>query len=106
MKKFKNTLLSVLLFSFAFLAVHDYMMAEVCISSYQEQALNKVSALSEPTSKSLTAVSYLHDSIHTMIFTDTYGMLSASLIADNKPSYVKLGFATNNNFVLERPPLS
>ena len=106
MKKIKNILLSVLLFSFAFLVVHDYMMADLGISSYQEQSLDKVSTLKTSTSDNLTAVSHLHESIHTMITMDGDDVITVSLIPDNKPLYIELGFASNNNFVLERPPLS
>lgn len=106
MKKLKNTLLSVLLFSFSFLVVHDYMMADLGISTYQEQSVNKVTTSTESAVDRLSAVSHLHDSIHTMITMDCVGALDNSLVPYNKPSYTQLGFATNNNSVLERPPLS
>jgi len=106
MKKIKNTLLSVLLFSFAFLVVHDYTMTNLGVSSYQGQPLEKVSTSLESTSDVLSGVSHLHDSIHTMITMDGARLLDTSLVPYGKPSYVELGFATNNNSVLERPPLS
>ena len=106
MIKIKNTLLSVLLFSFAFLVVHDYIMADIGVSSYQGQSLEKVSASAESASDVLSGISHLHDSIHTMITMDCVGLLDTSLVLHNKPSYTQLGFATNNNSVLERPPLS
>ena len=106
MKKFKNTLLSVLLFSFSFLVIHDYMMADLGISSYQEQSLDKGCVSADTTKSTLDTVSHLHDSIHTMIMMDSEASLETSLAPHSKPSYIQLGFATNNNFVLERPPLS
>ena len=106
MKKIKNTLLSVLLFSFAFLVVHDYMMADLGVSAYQGQSLEKVSTSVESTTDVLSAISHLHDSIHTMIIMDSGDTLYTSLVPYNKPSYTQLGFASNNNSVLERPPLS
>lgn len=106
MKKIKNALLSVLLFSFSFLVIHDYMMADLGISPYQEQSFNKVSILTETASDELHAVSHLHDSVHTMITMDSTDTYNVSLVPYSKPSYIELGFATNNNFVLERPPLS
>lgn len=106
MKKIKNTLLSVLLFSFAFLVVHDYSMADLGVPSCQEQSLEKVSASVESTSDVLSGISHLHDSIHTMITMDYAELLDTDLVPHSKPSYTQLGFATNNNSVLERPPLS
>ena len=106
MKKIKNTLLSVLLFSFSFLVVHDYMMADLGISSYQEKSVNEIGVATDSTAETLSAVSHLHDSIHTMIIMDCVGTLDNSLVPYNKPSYAQIGFATNNNSVLERPPLS
>ena len=106
MKKFKNTLLSVLLFSFSFLVIHDYMMADLGISSYQEQSLDKVCVSTDTTKSTLDAVYHLHDSVHTMITMESDKVIIVSLFEYTKPSYTQLGFATNNNFVLERPPLS
>ena len=106
MKKFKNTLLSVLLFSFSFLVIHDYMMADLGISSYQEQSLDKVCVSTDTPKSTLDAVYHLHDSVHTMITMDSDNAIVTSLFPYTKPSYIQLGFATNNNFVLERPPLS
>jgi len=103
MKKIKNSLLSVLLFSFAFLVVHDYMIADLGVSSYQEKSMEKTYMSSECTSD---AISHLHDSIHTMIIVDSDDILDTSIVPYAKPSYTQLGFATNNNSVLERPPLS
>ncbi|MEN8302662.1 MAG: hypothetical protein ABFQ64_01155 [Campylobacterota bacterium] len=103
MKKFKNTLLSVLLFSFAFLVVHDYVMSDLGISAYQEHSLDKtcVSAKS-----SLDTVYHLHDSVHTMITVSIDDTLVTSVTPYTKPSYIEHSFATDNSYVLERPPLS
>ena len=106
MKKIKNTLLSVLLFSFAFLVVHDYMMADLGVSSCQEQSLCHVSISMESTTDVLSNISHLHDSVHTMIVMDSDSNLDTSLVPYNKPSYTQISFVTNNNSVLERPPLS
>ena len=106
MKKIKNALLSVLLFSFAFLVVHDYVMADLGVSSHQEQFLNKVCLSAEVTHSTLDGVSHLHDSVHTMITMDNSDALIPSAFPYIKPSYIEISFATNNNFVLERPPLS
>ena len=106
MKKFKNTLLSVLLFSFSFLVIHDYMMADLGISAYQEQSLDKVCVSTDTTKSILDAVYHLHDSVHTMITMDSDNAIITSPFPYTKPAYIQLGFATNNNFVLERPPLS
>ena len=106
MKKLKNTLLSVLLFSFAFLVVHDYMMADLGVSSCKEQSICKVSTSVESTTDVLSAISHLHDSVHTMIVMESDDPLYTSLVPYSKPSFTQLGFATNNNSVLERPPLS
>ena len=105
MKKIQNALLSVLLFSFSFLVVHDYMMADLGISSYQEQSLERGCISADTTKSTLDAVSHLHDSIHTMIAMDSETSLESSLAPHNNPSYTQVGFATNNNIVLERPPL-
>lgn len=106
MKKIKNALLSVLLFSFTFLVVHDYMMADLGISSYSGESISKVNVLCETTSDSFNAVSHLHESIHIMITMDSDETINTALILDSKPSYIESSFASNNNFVLERPPLS
>lgn len=106
MKKFKNALLSVLLFSFTFLVVHDYMMADLGVSTYEVESLAQKSIVSKAASDTLGAISHLHDTVHVMIATDVETAPTASLTLNNNPSYTLHRFSSNNNFVLERPPLS
>jgi len=106
MNKIKKTILSVLLLSFAFLIIHDYVMADIQESAYQTLSIEKKCQVSKQAAEKLCGVSHLHESIHAMIAMDTQNTLEASLILNNKLSYTKLGFSSYDNFVLERPPLS
>ncbi|MEA3371364.1 MAG: hypothetical protein U9Q40_08480 [Campylobacterota bacterium] len=106
MKKIKNKLLLVLLFSFAFVVVHDYAMLELDKPSYKvESSFEECQTLTQSADEPC-AVSHLHDSVHTMIAKETDALLTTSLIVDNKLSYTKTTLSSHNNFVLERPPLS
>lgn len=106
MNKIKKTILSALLFTFTFLIVHDYVMADIDKSAYQVNSVDKECQISKQTAEKLCAVSHLHDSIHIMIAMDTDTTLHSSLVVDNRLSYTKFGFSSYNKFVLERPPLS
>ncbi len=106
MKKFKTTLLSVLLFSFVFFVVHDYAMAQVDSSHNYTPTLATSSIVSESDCATLNMETQMHESIHIMIARDIETESSSILILDNKPSDVEVAFATHKSFILERPPLS
>ena len=97
MEKMKNSLLSALLFSFVFLIVHDYAMVQV-------DTIASTHLTSE--TKTLTVDAQIHESIHMMIAMDIGHTTNTSILLDNKPSDIEHGFATHENYVLERPPLS
>lgn len=104
MNKIKKSILSVLLFSFVFLVVHDYvvhqtlglMSCELCTS--QECTLVKVD------SKSIIETQ-LHDNIHNLLVFEIETPLFGFNPPKSQPHYQAFGFTSHISFVLERPPL-
>ena len=106
MKKIKNTLLSVLLFSFAFLVLHDYAIAQVDFSHKHELILSESSSLLKSECVTLSMESQIHESVHTMISSEIGTFIVSGLIIGGKPLDIEISLATHDNFVLERPPLA
>ena len=105
MKKIKNALVSVLLFSFVFLVMHDFAIAKLDSCNHYDTSSTQ-SHLATSTSN-LDIVDDIHESIHTMIAIDADNTpCIPSFIATLKPNKTIHGISSRNNFVLERPPLS
>ena len=106
MKKIKNALVSVLLFSFVFLVMHDFVIAKLDTCNHYSTSSTESHALISSKSN-LDIVDDIHESIHTMIAIDNENTpLIPNFIAALKPNTTINGVTSNNNFVLERPPLS
>ena len=101
MKKTKKIVLSVLLFTFAFILVHDYMMVDKQMSGAYETSHFQC----EDTALDLTL--HLHDSIHSLLFEPT---VKSSSLAIKPPYQKQFGlqdiFISFISLVPQRPPLS
>ena len=105
MKKIKKSLLSVLLFSFAFLVLHDYAM--LGLSSHHMHELNFEKPSSELNSKctTLNMELQIHDSIHNIVALGIDIPYIPAMLPDSQPFETEICIITHNSFVLERPPL-
>lgn len=104
MKKLKKSVLSVLLFSFSFLLLHDYVMADLNVPIYSGQTSVELSTDLSP--KNTNIISEIHESIHIMITHNQDEFTTLFVLPNMKPPYIKLFSPSYNDFVLERPPLS
>ena len=102
MKKLKKSLLSVLLFSFAFLVAHDFTMPQVKHSNYNEVTMSSIQLAGE----SLSFESEIHESIHNMLALDISQVSTFFISTRFNPSHKEKSFSIYYNFILERPPLS
>jgi len=101
MKKIKKIVLSVLLFTFAFILVHDYVMVDEQMNGGYEISHFQC----EDTAIDLTL--HLHDSIHSLLFEPILKSHSLAI----KPPYQKQFelqeiFISFIGSVPQRPPLS
>lgn len=96
MKKSQNSVISVLLFSFIFLAIHDFAMIKIDSCNHYEVS-SKVTHL----------VDDIHEKIHTLFAIDAVVTLETDYILTAfKPNFNIFIITSNHNHVLERPPLS
>jgi hypothetical protein len=94
-KSSKRKILSVLLFSFLFLALHDFVMPKMELTKSYD-AISYELELSEE----------IHKSIHSLFTLESAAAsLTYYLLVLFEPSLRVLGFASSYNCVLERPPL-
>jgi len=101
MKRIKKLVLSVLLLTFAFISVHDYVILDKQMDDKYE-----ISHLEcEDTAIDLT--SHLHDSLHTLLFTPLKGKPPITLVSSYQKQFqVKNLFISHIGSVPQRPPLS
>jgi hypothetical protein len=101
MKKYKNILLSGLLFAFAFFTFHDYVLElidadtqyELCYLKYDKGALD--------------AASTVHANMHAMLDVVVSEPLLATLfISNSEPQFLQKNFSSFTAIVPQRPPLS
>lgn len=101
MNKFKKLVLSVLLFTFAFISVHDFVMIDKQVDAKYETSHFEC----EDTAIDLT--SHLHDSLHTLLFTPLKNKTPIALASIyQKQLQVKNLFISHIGSVPQRPPLS
>jgi len=105
MKKIKKSLLSVLLFSFSFLVLHDYVMVELSTLHMHEVTFEKPSSELKSECSTLNMELQIHDSIHSIVALGIETPYIPSLILDIQPSETEICITTHNSLVLERPPL-
>lgn len=101
MKKMKRLVLSVLLFTFAFISLHDYVMIDV----QSETAYSVAHIESEDASEDLTL--HIHESIHTLLLDPTAKTQLPTIISLYQELFEPQDFfISQTGAVLQRPPLS
>lgn len=101
MKKIKNMVLSILLFTFTFILVHDYVIVDTQSSS----SYTLVHVECEESAIELT--SYIHDSIHSLLIDSTQKLISIAILTPYiKQTQQRDLFIPHVNSVPVRPPLS
>ena len=105
MKKIRKSILSVLLFSFSFLLLHDYVMVQFSNPYVHEVTFEKFSDELDSSSENLNIEVQVHENIHNIVALDIKTPYIPTLIADVQPSEIQTCILTHNSLVLERPPL-
>ncbi|MBE0499628.1 MAG: hypothetical protein IBX43_10415 [Campylobacterales bacterium] len=101
MKKIKNIVLTLLLFSFGFIVVHDYAM-----QSLETKAQNTISCSKAQSAAEGSRV-LIHECIHMLLaFLQPKPPLFFLDSPKSRPLYSKLQPTSHIRHVLERPPLS
>lgn len=107
MKKMQNRILSVLIFSFIFLVMHDFAMLKIDSHDYYNTPSTDVELVNISAESELDLADLIHKSIHTLLAIDTQNTPRiAEMLIQSKPIYTIIGMSSNNNHVLDRPPLS
>lgn len=102
MKKIKKIILTLLLFTFAFISVHDYAMIDT-----QEEISYKAVYLECVGNDSTDLKLHLHESLHTLLTTSLDKTLSIVLISPYQKQFESNNlFISQTDSVLQRPPLS
>jgi len=98
MKKIKKRVLTLLLITFAFFVVHDYVVHDMHHGVNYELSY-KVYDKSDMQNK-------IHDSIHTILnFNLKETLFIETKLLDAKPSSIILSLSSNTSQVPQRPPL-
>ncbi len=93
---YKRKILSVLIFSFLFLALHDFAMPKVELQKGYGVASEKLQLSDE-----------VHETIHTLVaIQSAQTLLIADVVLPYEQSWTIFGMSSVSNCVLERPPLS
>ena len=101
MKSIKNKILSVLLFTFAFFVMHDYIVKgantnvdyKLCYMEYDENSID--------------LKLHVHETIHTILALNCEEESAIQhKLSDTKPSILVVGLTSHINLVPQRPPLS
>jgi hypothetical protein len=101
MKSIKNKVLSVLLLTFAFFVMHDYIIVDHHINSKYELCHL------EHDDNTADAQAHLHEAIHTILAINLEDELIFEFkLSDAKPSGYISHLISHINLVPQRPPLS
>ena len=104
MKKIQNSVVSVLILSFVFLAMHDFAMLEIDSSPHYNSYNSSFANLSEGSE--LDIIDDVHENIHSLF---AISRQSAPSVVDAlvafQANHAISGISSNNDCVLERPPL-
>ncbi|NOR58919.1 MAG: hypothetical protein GQ474_10400 [Sulfurimonas sp.] len=101
MKSIKNKILSVLLFTFAFFVMHDY----VVVDHHTELKYEVYHMEHDETSVDLA--SHIHEAIHTILAFNCEAELSVQeKLLDAKPSVSPFSLISHVHLVPQRPPLT
>ncbi len=102
MKAIKNKILSVLLFSFAFLIMHDHLVVNI-----YEDVKCELSSKEHSIISSLDIKSNIHDAIHTSLDLNREEELVIQLtLLENIPSTPIIALTSYTHLVPQRPPLT
>lgn len=101
MKKIRKIVLSVLLFTFAFISIHDYAMIDI----QSNTAYELVHVDCEESAVELT--SHIHDNIHSLLLDSIQKPVTTTLLPPyQKQTQARDLFISYINSVPVRPPLS
>jgi len=101
MKSIKNKILSVLLFTFAFFVMHDYVVV-VDYHSYFKSEVYEI----EHNDTFADVQTHIHEAIHTILaFNFESKLLVQEKLIDAKPSVSTFSIISHVNLVPQRPPL-
>jgi hypothetical protein len=100
-KKIKNIVLALLLFSFGFIVLHDYAIENIEAKAHIKISCCKAQSAAEGRGP------HMHDCIHMLLFF-SQPKFQVSFLENpkNRPLYSKLQPSSHSRYVLERPPLS
>lgn len=102
MKSIKNKILSVLLFTFAFFVMHDYIV----VADHHAEFKSEIYHI-EYNDNSADAQAHIHEAIHTILaFNCEAELTMQEKLSDIKPSNLLLTLISHVNLVPQRPPLS
>jgi hypothetical protein len=106
MKRIKNNVLSVLLFAFAILVVHDYVIEFFDADTQYELCYSGYDVINSSSLSSLDVPSQIHDNIHSVL--ESYIIeplqLNATQLKTN-PHAIEIASISYISFVPQRPPL-
>lgn len=101
MKSIKNKILSVLLFTFAFFVMHDYVVVETYTDTNYELSYIELDE------SSVDLQSHIHEAIHTMLaLNEEQKLFTQQKLPDTKPSVSVGSLISHIHQVPQRPPLS
>jgi hypothetical protein len=106
MKKNQNRILSVIIFSFIFLVLHDYAMLKIDPHNHPSILSTDIELVNISAQKSPDLADDIHKSIHTLVAINTQNTARFfDIILQPNPNCTIIGMSSNNHYVLERPPL-
>lgn len=101
MKKIKKIVLSVLLFTFTLISVHDLLIGKIHADTKFEKSVFTSNHLS------VASASYQHDCIHTLLAEPIQKPVSVALVIPYEKQLEQNNlFLSHIHSVLQRPPLS
>lgn len=106
MRKIKNIILSVLLFSFTFLVIHDYVMESLDVDTQAELCYVKSDLIKPSGISSLDSISKLHYVVHHLDIPILNSLQEEMIIFSNEPSFIQVYISSNIYTTPHRPPLN
>ncbi|MDA3908274.1 MAG: hypothetical protein PF437_04235 [Sulfurimonas sp.] len=102
MNSIKNKILLVLLFTFTFFVMHDYIVVVDHHADFKSKAFH---IENEDTSVGVQA--HIHEAIHMILAFNFESKLSLQVkLLDSKPSVAPFSLISHINLVPQRPPLT
>jgi len=106
MKKIKNYLLSVLLFAFTFLVIHDFVIDNINGDTKYERSYSLYETQKISTQSILDKSSQTHESVHTIFDTlPSQNILVEVNLFHNNPQTKEVILTSRTHFIPQRPPL-